>query len=89
MPAIPHFEMNGLILASLRASASYWVGEENCRSGKRPTKCIPLQRPTLAAAVEAKKICVFGDTRILYLELLEGVVTDARQVGRSLVATHR
>lgn len=89
MPAIPHFETNGLIPAPLRASASLWVGEENCHGGKRPTKWVPLQRPTLPAAVEAKKICVFGDTRILYLEILEGVVTDARQVGRSLVATNR
>lgn len=36
-----------------------------------------------------KKIYVFGDTIILYLEIPEGVVTDARQVGRGLVARIR
>lgn len=89
VPAIPHFETNGPIPPPLRASVSYWVGEENCQGGKSPTKWIPLQRPTLAEAVEVKKIYVFGDTIILYLKIPEGVVTDARQVGRSLVARIR
>lgn len=62
LPAIPHFETNGLIPAPLRASVTYWVGEENCQGGKKPTKWIPLQRWTLAEAVEVKKCCVYLET---------------------------